>query len=117
MKLAEEYILRQSEHNQAIILHLCAVVEQVVPDAELLFKWKLPFYYYKKKPFCFLNTIKKGNEIDLCFMNGHLLKNHRDVLIDEKRKIVASLRYNDLKKIDSKVLKEVLLEATTLIKV
>ncbi len=114
MKLAEEYILRQPENHQAIILHLCAVVEQVVPEAELLFKWKLPFYYYKKKPFCFLNTIKKGNAIDLCFMKGHLLKKHKDKLIDENRKIVASLRYNDLKTINSKVLKEVLLEAISL---
>lgn len=35
-------------------------------------------------------------------------------MIDEKRKIVTSLRYNDLKTIDSKVLKEVLLEAISL---
>lgn len=49
MKLADEYILRQPEHFQAIILYLCAVIEQVEPELELLFKWGMPFYYYKKK--------------------------------------------------------------------
>lgn len=114
MKPAEEYILRQPEHFQAIMLHVCAVVEQIVPEAELLFKWKLPFYYYKKKPLCYLNAIKKENAIDLCFIKGHELKKHRELMIVENRKIVTSLRYNDLKTIDSKVLKEVLLEAVSL---
>jgi hypothetical protein len=114
MKLAEEYIIRQSDHNQAIILHLCAVIEKVVPELVLLFKWKLPFYYYKKKPFCFINSIKKGSQIDLCFMNGHLLKNHTDILISENRKIVTSLRYSNLEDIDNKIVKEVLMEATGL---
>ena len=116
MKLAEEYILRQPEHFQDIILYLCAVVEQVEPEVELLFKWGLPFYYYKKKPFCYLNPIKKENAIDLCFMKGHELKKHRDLMIVENRKIVTSLRYNDLKNIDSKVLNEVLTEAIYLYK-
>jgi hypothetical protein len=114
MKPAEEYILKQPLHLQSIMLHLCAVVEQVVPEADLLFKWKLPFYYFKKKPLCYLNPIKKENAIDLCFFKGHELKKHRDLMIIENRKIVTSLRYNDLKTIDSKVLKEVLLEAVSL---
>jgi len=114
MKPAEEHILNQPEHFQSIMLHLCAVIEQVAPESELLFKWNLPFYYYKNKPFCYLNVIKKETAIDLCFMKGHLLKKHRNIMIDEKRKIVTSLRYNDLKTIDSKVLKEVLLEAISL---
>lgn len=114
MKPAEVYILSQTEHYQAIILHLCDVIEQVVPDVELLFKWKLPFYYYKKKPYCYLNMLKKENAIDLCFMKGHLLTKHRDKMIDKDRKLVASLRYNNLKNIDSKVLKEVLLEVMSL---
>lgn len=114
MKPSEEYILKQPEHLQSIMLHLCAVVENIAPEVELLFKWKMPFYYYKKKPFCYLNPIKNDIAIDLCFMKGHLLKKHRNLMISENRKIVTSLRYNDLKNIDSKVLKEVLLEVISL---
>ena len=57
---------------------------------------------------------KKENAIDLCFMKGHLLKQHKDKMIDKDRKLVASLRYIDLKSIDNKVLKEVLLEVKSL---
>jgi hypothetical protein len=114
MKPAEEYILKQPEHYQAIILHLFAVVEQVIPEVELLFKWHMPFYYYNKKPFCYLNVLKKENAIDLCFMKGHLLKRHKDKMIDKDRKLVTSLRYVNLKSIDNKVLNEVLLEVKAL---
>ncbi len=114
MKLAEEYILRQSEHNQTIILHLCAVIEQIIPEVELLFKWHMPFYYYKKKPLCYLNPIKKEKAIDLCFMKGHLLKKHKDKMIDKDRQLVASLRYADLNSIDNKILNVVLLEVKAL---
>lgn len=114
MKPAEEYILKQPEHFHMIMMHLCAVVEQIVPEVELLFKWGLPFYYYKKKPFCYLNVLKKENAIDLCFMKGHLLKRHKDKMIDKDRKLVASLRYVNLKSIDNKVLNDVLLEVKAL---
>lgn len=110
MKPAEQHILNQPEHFQAIMLHLCAVIEQVAPESELLFKWKLPFYYYKKKPFCYLNVLKKENAIDLCFMKGNLLKKHKNLMIDKDRKLVASLRFDDLSKVDNKVLTEVLIE-------
>lgn len=114
MKSAEVYILSQPIHFQAIMLHICAVVKQVIPDTELLFKWNVPFYYYKKKPFCYLNIISKENAVDLCFFKGHQLQIHRELMLLENRKIVTSLRYNDLKTIDSKVLIEVLLEAMSL---
>lgn len=114
MKPAEQYILNQPEYFQAIMLHLCAVIEQVAPESELLFKWKLPFYYYHKKPFCYLNPIKKDKAIDLCFMKGHLLKKHTNLMISDNRKIVTSLRYNDLNTIDNTILKEVLLELKSL---
>lgn len=110
MKPAEQYILNQPEHFQAIMLHLCAVIEQVAPESELLFKWKLPFYYYKKKPFCYLNVLKKEKAIDLCFMKGHLLKKHRNLMIDKDRKLVTSIRYTDLNKINNTILSEVLME-------
>lgn len=107
MKPAEQHILNQPEHLQTIMLHLCAVIDQVVPESELLFKWKLPFFYYKKKPFCYLNVLKKENAVDLCFMKGHLLKKHRNIMIYKDRKLVASLRFDDLSKVNNKVLSEV----------
>lgn len=114
MKPADEYILKQAPQLQEIILFLCAVVEQTVPDAELLFKWKLPFYYYQNKPFCYINTLTKQQAVDLCFYNGYKISVHQNLMISENRKMVTSLRYNDLIAIDVMVLKEVLLQAVLL---
>ena len=51
MKPTEAYILRQPEQYQAMMLHVLAVVEQELPHSELLFKWGIPYMYYKKNPF------------------------------------------------------------------
>jgi hypothetical protein len=114
MKPAEQYILNQPEHLQTIMLHLCAVIEQVAPESELLFKWKLPFYYYKKKPFCYLNIKPKENAVDLCFMKGHLLKKHKNAMIDKDRKLVTSLLFDNLSEIDNTMLSEILTELKSL---
>ncbi len=114
MKPAEEHILKQSEHFQSLMLHICAVIEKNVPEVELLFKWKLPFYYYKKKPFCYLNIKPKENAVDLCFMKGHLLKKHKNVMIDKDRKLVTSLRFDNLSEIDNTMLSEILTELKSL---
>ncbi|MFT5754868.1 MAG: hypothetical protein ACI924_002115 [Flavobacterium sp.] len=58
----------------------------------------MPFYYYKMKSFCYLNQIHKESANDLCFMKGHLLKNHNDKMIDKDAKLFASLRCAYLKK-------------------
>ncbi len=49
MKLTDEYILRQPEKYQAMILHVISVVEQELDSNELLFKWGVPYIYFKKK--------------------------------------------------------------------
>ena len=43
MNPAEAYILRQEEPYKSILLQLQAIIEAVVPEAELLYKWKIPF--------------------------------------------------------------------------
>lgn len=61
MKPAEAYIFNQSHLYQSIMLHLLQVIQQNVSDTELLFKWGIPYVYYKKKPFCYLApNHKKG---------------------------------------------------------
>ena len=60
MKLTDEYILRQPEKYQAMILHVISVVEQELDSNELLFKWGIPYIYFKKKHFViWLRIIKK----------------------------------------------------------
>jgi len=105
---AENYILNQPEPYRSILLHLQIIIENTIPEVELLYKYKIPFYYIHKKPFCYLNASHKKQFVDLGICRAKQIKIHKDYLITEKRKKMASLRYKNLEDIDEKVLIEVL---------
>ena len=114
MKPAEEYILRQSEPFQEILYYVISVIEQELPDAVLLFKWGIPYFYYKKKPFCYLAPNKKKGFVDIGFARGFQLKLHQDVLVGEKRNTVKSLRYFKVNTIKDSILRNVIKETKLL---
>jgi len=114
MKLTDEYILRQPEKYQAMILHVISVVEQELYSNELLFKWGIPYIYFKKKPFCYLSPNHKKGFLDVGFAKGFELKRNQEVLVDENRNTVKSLRYFSIEEIDNEVLIDVISEAKLL---
>jgi len=114
MKPAEEYILSQLEPYRSIIYNLQIVIENQIPDLELLYKWKIPFYYYRGKPFCFINVSHKRKYVDLGIVKGFQIKNHQEHLISEKRSIMKSLRYYSPEEIDSTILVEIIQELSLL---
>jgi len=116
MKPTDQYIYQQPEKYQAIVLHLIGVFEHEIPELQLLFKWGIPYFYYKKKPFCYLAPNHKKGFVDAGFSRGFQLKGNQEYLVDENRNTVKSLRYYDLKEIDNAILKEVIQEALTLYK-
>lgn len=110
MNSAEEYILRQSEPFKAILLQIQLVVEQTIPEAVLLYKYRIPFYYLQgKRPFCYLNCSR--GYVDLGFWNGSHLTVHTELMITEGRKQIKSLRYFTAEDINHDVLKAVLQNA------
>ncbi|MCW5520708.1 DUF1801 domain-containing protein [Aureitalea sp. L0-47] len=110
MKPAEEYILNAKEPFRSIMLHLQMVIESTLTDLELLYKWRLPFYYIEgKQGLCYFNQSK--NYVDLGFWHGAHLTVHRDKLVSENRKHMKSLRYFKLEDVDDEVLIDVLKEA------
>ena len=112
MKPQDLYILNQPQKYRDILLHVIAVVEQVVPEATLEYKWKIPFFYLDKKPFCYLNASHKKQFVDVAFMDGFQLQLHQNLLIsDGGRSKVKSLRYKTLEEIDYEVLIALLKEA------
>lgn len=111
MKPVDEYILRQPEQYQAMILHIIAVVEQELLQSELLFKWGIPYIYYKKKPFCYLAPNHKKGFLDVGFAKGFQLKRNQEILVDENRNTVKSLRFFSIEEIDNMVLIDVIEEA------
>ena len=114
MKPAEEYIVNQPEVYQEIIFYICDVVQQTVPDAQLLFKWKLPFFYIGKTPLCYINVVTRKKYVDLGFFNGKKLQSYPNFLTVEGRTQVKSLRYYKLDTIPDVVLRELLQEAIRL---
>lgn len=109
MKPAEAYILKQSEPFRSILLQLQLIIESTVGDAELLYKWGLPFYYIDgKQPFCYMNCSK--GYVDLVFWHGAHLTLHLDSLVGG-RKHFKSLRYTSSEALDEEIVIELLQEA------
>ena len=111
MKPAEVYILNQPEPFKSILMHLQILIEGAFPDANLLFKWKIPFYYLDDKPFCYLNPSKKKGFVDVGFWVSSHLSKYNEFLISDNRKVVKSLRYFSINDIDEVILLSVLEEA------
>ncbi len=51
MKPAEYYIINQPEPYQSIIYHLQLIIEKVLSEIELIFKYRIPYYYFNSKHF------------------------------------------------------------------
>jgi len=108
---AENYILNQPEPFRSILLHLQVVITHAVPEVDLKYKYKIPFYYIDGKPFCFTAVQLKKGYVDVGFwVSAHLTK-HLEHMITEKRKVLRSLRYYTLEEIDDSILIAVLQDA------
>lgn len=115
MKPTDLYILNQPEPFRSILLHVVAVIEMQLPEVTLEYKWTVPYFYYKKKPFCYLNASHKHQFVDVGFAKGFHLKNNLEHLIaDNGRNTVKSLRYKSLEEVNNDILILVILEASKL---
>ncbi len=111
MNPAESYILDQPEPFKSILLQLQVLIESTIPNLELKYKYRIPFYYLEGKPFCYLNVPKKKAYVDVGFWSSAHLSVHLDKMVTEGRKVMKSLRYNTLDDIDAEVLTAILLDA------
>ena len=114
MNPAEAHILDQQEPFRSILLHLKAVIETVIPEVDMKYKWRIPCFFAGKQPICYLNTVPKKGFVDIAFWNSAYLTKHIELMVAENRKVVKSLRYYSLEEIDDTVLKDVLQESYAL---
>lgn len=114
MNPAETYILQQPEPYKSILLELQVLIEHLLPTAELKYKYRIPFYYYKGKPFCYFNASHKKKFVDVGIVKGGELTMHPTHLVTKDRKKMASLRYTDIKHINSKIFFDVIKEAASM---
>jgi len=105
---AENYILNQPELYRDILLYLQLVVERTIPELELKYKYKIPFYYLNGKPFCYFNASHKKSYVDIGLVKGKLIQVHQEYLVTENRKKMVSLRYKNIEEVDNRVLEEVI---------
>ena len=101
MNPAEDYILKQPEPYRSILLQLQAIIKAVAPDVKLLYKWKLPFFYYNDTPLCYFNQSK--DYVDLAFWHGERLEKYKTHFVSANRKTVRSLRYKSVEDINDAI--------------
>lgn len=109
MHPAETYILQQEEPFREILLILQSLIESVVPGVSLRYRYRIPFYYLKDSPFCYLNQSR--DYVDLGLVHGRRLTRHTNHMESRGRKQVTSLRYRRIEEIQYGILKGVLQEA------
>lgn len=115
MKPADLYLLNQPDMYRDILLHIVSVIKNTIPEVTLEYKWTVPYFYYKKKPLCYLNASHKNHFVDVGFAKGFQLKqNQQHLVADNGRNTVKSLRYYSLDEVDNEVLISVLKEAIIL---
>ena len=94
-------------------MHLQVLVEHTLPEASLLYKWRIPCYYIGKRPICYLNQSKDYIDVGI-WHSAHLSKKWDDYLVTEKRKVVKSLRYKTLDDVDNAIFISIMKELGTL---
>ncbi len=114
MRSSEKYILEQPEPYREMLLYLQTVVESTLPKLELKYKYKIPFYYYKGKPFCYFNASHKKKFVDVGFWKGNQIQVCHEHLVSENRKMMVSLRYFSIADVNEAVLVPVLENAIKL---
>lgn len=101
MHPAEAYMLKQDQPYKSILLQLQSIVKAVAPNAELLFKWRIPFYYCNGIPICFLNQSK--DYVDLGFWHFEKMDEFTQHFVATNRKHIRSLRFKTLDDINDDV--------------
>ncbi|WJJ96099.1 DUF1801 domain-containing protein [Algibacter luteus] len=106
MNPAEEYILKKEEPYKSILLQLQVVIEAVLPNSEMLYKWRIPFFYNRGIPICFLNQSK--DYVDLAFWHFEHMDRYTEYFVGTNRKSIRSLRYKSVEDIDDEIIVYVL---------
>ena len=114
MNPAEDYILNQPESYRSMLMHLQSLIEYNIPEAELKYKYKIPFYYIYGKPLCFIAASIKKQYVDVGFWKGNQIQIHKEYHVIENRKMMISLRYKTLESIDNIIFGDVIKEAVSL---
>ena len=80
------FYAEQSEPNQGFMLGLRQIILNYDASVTEHWKWKIPFFYYRNKPFCYIWRDAKTNNPYLGIVkaahieNKHLIKGNRKTM-------------------------------------
>lgn len=108
MNQVEEYILNAEPRKKDILLyfHLLLTEEYQLRAA---IKYKVPMYKGKRMV-AYLNPIKR-NEVELCFINAHLMDKPHGLLESKGRKMVKSIEFKTLEEIPEEAIRQIINDA------
>ena len=116
MNPVEQYLFSQKEPYQSIMLYVRSVILKTLPEIEERYSYKIPFYYYHKKPMLYMGVLKGMNYVDVALVQGILLEKDFPQLKDYKnRKQVRSIQVKTLEGFDEIEFVEILKRAAILL--
>lgn len=94
MLYINEYIERQTIENQSILYLLRDVILNFDDEVEEKFKYKIPYYHYRGKSFCYLNI--KNDQVELGLINGNQMHDEFNILQNHHLKSIRHLQFNNI---------------------
>ncbi len=108
----DQYYLDKAEPTKSCLLALRSIILAQDENLTAAWKYRMPFFCYKHKMFCYLWTDKKTNEPYIGIVEGHQLEH--PLLEQGDRKRMKILRFNPNKDLPVEVIETILQEALEL---
>lgn len=105
----QEFYESFAEPNKSCFLFLRQFILNKTELMDEKYKWRLPFFYYKDKPFCYLWVNKKINMPYVCFVRS--LHIERPELKLGDRKQMKALTIDPNKDINTELLAKIMAES------
>ena len=102
----DNYFLNLPEPNRECILALKDIILKQDENISMHWKYKAPFFYYKKKMFCYLWTDKKTTHPYIGFVEGGRIDSPN--LEQGNRTRMKILKINPNKDLEVKIIEELL---------
>ena len=110
----DNYYLQEAEPYKSCLLALKDIILGLDEKISQEWKYSLPFFYYKKKPFCYFWKDKKTKEPYIGVVRGNEIEH--PLLESGNRTRIKIFRVNPNEDIDVKSVQEILKKAMTLYK-
>ncbi len=113
MNPVDQYLFKQIEPYQSIMLYVRSVILKTMPKVEEKLNYGVPFYHHNKRPLIYLNILKGTNFVDVAFIQGTFYQDKFPQLKNyNNRKQVRSLQVKSLEDFDELQFIELLKKAT-----